>query len=45
MPELLLVSTTASFDARDLVRAIERQAPEGVTVRSVPGLLASARDG
>jgi hypothetical protein len=45
VPELLLVSTTASFDARDLVRAIERQAPEGVTVRSVPGLLAPARDG
>ncbi len=45
MPELLLVTTTASLDARDLVRAIERQAPEGVSVRSAPGLLAAARDG
>ena len=45
MPELLLVSTTQGFDARDLVRAIERQAPEGVTVRSAPGLLAPRREG
>ncbi len=45
MPELLLVSTTSTFDARDLVRAIERQAPEGVSVRSAAGLLAAARDG
>jgi hypothetical protein len=45
VPELLLVSTTSSLDVRDLVRAIERQAPEGVTVRSAPGLLAAARDG
>lgn len=45
VPELLLVSTTAGFDARDLVRAIERQAPEGVGVRSAPGLLAPLRDG
>ncbi len=45
VPELLLVCTTSSLDARDLVRAIERQAPEGVTVRSVAGLLAPLRDG
>jgi hypothetical protein len=45
VPELLLVSTTAGFDARDLVRAMERQAPEGVSVRSAPGLLAPRRDG
>jgi hypothetical protein len=45
VPELLLVSTTQGFDARDLVRALERQAPEGVTVRSAPGLLAPRREG
>jgi len=45
VPELLLVSTTQGFDARDLVRALERHAPEGVTVRSAPGLLAPRRDG
>lgn len=45
MPELLLVSTTQGLDVRDLVRALERQAPEGVTVRSAPGLLAPRRDG
>jgi hypothetical protein len=45
VPELLLVSTTQGFDARDLVRALERQAPDGVTVRSAPGLLAPRRDG
>jgi hypothetical protein len=45
VPELLLVSTTQGFDARDLVRALERQVPEGVTVRSAPGLLAPRRDG
>ena len=45
VPELLLVSTTQGFDSRDLVRALERQAPEGVTVRSAPGLLAPRRDG
>ena len=45
MPELLLVSTTQGFDVRDLVRALERQAPEGVTVRSAPGLLAPVHDG
>jgi hypothetical protein len=45
VPELLLVSTTQGFDARDLVRALERQAPEGVSVRSAPGLLAPRRDG
>jgi hypothetical protein len=44
VPELLLVSTTQGFDARDLVRALERQAPEGVTVRSAPGLLAPQRE-
>ena len=41
MPELLLVSTTQVFDSRDLVRALERHAPDGVTVRSAPGLLAA----
>jgi hypothetical protein len=45
VPELLLVSTTQGFDARDLVRALERQAPEGVTIRSAPGLLAPQREG
>jgi AAA domain-containing protein len=45
VPELLLVSTTQGFDVRDLVRAIERQAPEGVTVRSAPGLLAPLPEG
>jgi phage tail protein X len=45
VPELLLVSTTQGFDSRDLVRALERQAPEGVSVRSAPGLLASHREG
>jgi hypothetical protein len=45
VPELLLVSTTAGFDLRDLVRAIERQAPEGVSVRSAPGLLVPLREG
>jgi len=45
VPELLLVSTTQGFDSRDLVRALERHAPEGVTVRSAPGLLAPRREG
>jgi hypothetical protein len=45
VPELLLVSTTQGFDSRDLVRALERHAPDGVTVRSAPGLLAPRRDG
>ncbi|HEU4978221.1 MAG TPA: hypothetical protein VFT42_04960, partial [Solirubrobacteraceae bacterium] len=45
MPELLLVSTTAALDTRDLVRAIERAAPAGVTVRSAPGLMAPAGAG
>ena len=45
VPELLLVSTTQGLDIRDLVRALERQAPEGVTVRSAPGLLTPVRDG
>jgi hypothetical protein len=45
VPELLLVSTTQGFDARDLVRALERHAPDGVTVSSAPGLLAPRRDG
>jgi hypothetical protein len=45
MPELLLVATTSTFDARDLVRALERQAPEGVAVRAAPGLLAPRREG
>jgi hypothetical protein len=45
VPELLLVSTTQGFDSRDLVRALERQAPDGVIVRSAPGLLATRREG
>jgi len=45
VPELLLVATTAGLDARDLVRALERVAPEGLTIRSAPGLLAADRDG
>jgi hypothetical protein len=45
VPELLLVSTTQGFDARDLVRALERRAPEGVSVGSAPGLLAPRRGG
>jgi len=45
VPELLLVATTSTFDVRDLVRALERQAPEGVTVRSAAGLLAPRREG
>jgi hypothetical protein len=45
VPELLLVCTTSGFDARDLVRALERRAPEGVSVRSAPGLMAPLRDG
>ena len=32
-------SGDGGLDIRDLVRALERQAPEGVTVRSAPGLL------
>jgi hypothetical protein len=45
VPELLLVSTTQGLDVRDLVRALERQAPEGVSVRAAPGLLAPRREG
>jgi AAA domain len=45
VPELLLVSTTQGFDSRDLVRALERHAPDGVTVRSAPGLLVARREG
>jgi hypothetical protein len=45
VPELLLVSTTQGFDSRDLVRALERQAPDGVTVRGAPGLLAPRHEG
>jgi phage tail protein X len=45
VPELLLVSTTQGFDARELIRALEREAPDGVTIRSAPGLLAPRRDG
>jgi hypothetical protein len=45
VPELLLVATTQGFDARDLLRALERLAPDGVTVRSAPGLLAPRREG
>jgi hypothetical protein len=42
VPELLLCATSAAMDLRDLHRAVERQAPEGVTVRSAPGFLALA---
>jgi hypothetical protein len=43
--ELLLVSTTTALDTRDLQRAIERAAPEGVTVRRATGLFAADGDG
>jgi hypothetical protein len=42
VPELLIVSTTASLDTRDLVRALERR---GVRVAAAPGLLTPAADG
>ncbi len=45
MPELLVVATSAGLDARDLVRALERAAPEGTRVRSAPGLLAEGEPG
>ena len=45
MPELLLCATSAALDLRDLHRAVERLAPEGVTVRSAPGFLAQASGG
>jgi hypothetical protein len=45
VPELLLCATSAALDLRDLQRAVERQAPEGVTVRSAPGFLALADGG
>lgn len=45
MPELLLVSTTASLDTRDLVRALERAVPPGVHVAAAPGLLAASGAG
>lgn len=45
MAELLLASTTAVLDARDLQRALERALPEGVTVRRAAGLLAAEGDG
>lgn len=41
MPELLLVSTTASLDTRDLVRALERAVPPGMHVAAAPGMLAA----
>src|SRR4051794_29976430 len=45
VPVLLLAPTAQGFDSRDRVRALERQAPDGVTVRSAPGLLAPRREG
>jgi hypothetical protein len=45
VPELLLACTQADFDARDLVRAIERQDVGGLTVTAAPGLLAPGRSG
>jgi hypothetical protein len=42
VPELLLCATSAALDLRDLHRAVERQTPEGVAVRSAPGFLALA---
>lgn len=45
MPELLLCATSAALDLRPLRHAVERLAPEGLTVRSAPGFLALAGDG
>lgn len=45
MPELLLACTEAGFDARDLIRAIERLGVGGLTISTAPGLLAPDRSG
>jgi hypothetical protein len=45
MAELLLAATTATIDARDLQRALERAVPEGVAVRRAPGILAADGEG
>jgi hypothetical protein len=45
VPELLLACTEAGFDARDLVRAIERRDIGGLTISTAPGLLAPDRSG
>lgn len=45
MAELLLAATTATVDARDLQRALERALPEGTTVRRAAGLLAADGEG
>jgi hypothetical protein len=45
VPELLLVSTTATLDTRDLLRALQREAPAGVQVSSAPGWRAAGPDG
>ena len=45
MPELLVVATSAALDLRDLVRALQREAPGATRVRSAPGLLAEGDPG
>lgn len=45
MPELVVVSTAAGLDARDLVRGLERALAGAGTASAVPGLLADLPDG
>ncbi|WP_354697509.1 hypothetical protein DSM112329_03140 [Paraconexibacter sp. AEG42_29] len=45
MPELLVVSTTAGLDARDLVRGLERALDGTATAAAATGLLSTAGDG
>jgi hypothetical protein len=45
MPELLVVSTTAGLDARDLVRGLERALDGSGEATAAAGLLAAAGDG
>lgn len=45
MPELLVVSTTAALDSRDLVRGLERALEGAGEVRGAPGLLSARTDG
>lgn len=45
MPELLVVSTTAALDARDLVRGLERALGGTGEVTAAPGLLAAHGEG
>jgi hypothetical protein len=45
VPELLVCATSTALDARELLRALERAAPEGTRVRSAPGWLAEGEPG